>query len=240
MSEHSVQLQPAFVLHGRNYRETSVIVELLTRDFGRISLLAKGVRKNRSRTAGLLQPFVPLLVSYTGKAELKILTQVEMTPPAITLQGMSLYCGLYINELVEAFLHRHDPHPEVFDAFRQCLQALPANESQEQVLRNFEVRLLESIGYGLQLQHEADHDAAIHADLRYHYTPGLGPQLQKHGALSGATLIALRSGTLDTDRMRREAKRLLRSVIDYHLAGKPLKSRQLLAQLLKSRQRTAC
>ncbi len=240
MSEHSVQLQSAFVLHGRNYRETSVIVDLLTRDFGKLSLLAKGVRKSRSRTAGLLQPFVPLLVSYVGKAELKTLTQVEMAPPAIFLQGMALYCGLYVNELVDAFLHKHDPHPEVFDDFRQCLQELSVNTSLEQILRSFEVRLLENIGYGLQLLHEVDCDAPIHAGMRYRYTPGLGPQLQTDGAFSGATLIALRGGALESTQMRAEAKKLLRSVLDYHLAGKPLKSRQLLAQLVKNRQRTDC
>lgn len=240
MSDYVVQLQPAFVLHGKNYRETSVIVDLLTRDFGRLSLLAKGVRKNRSRTAGLLRPFVPLLISYQGKAELKTLTHVEMAPPAIILQGMSLYCGLYVNELVEAFLHQHDPHPEVFDDFHRCLRDLSTDESFDRILRSFEVRLLEHTGYGLQLQQEADRDAAIRADLRYRYTPGLGAQVQADGAFSGETLIALRSGKLDTDLVRKEAKRLLRSVLDYHLPGRPLKSRQLFAQLLKSQRQTTC
>ncbi len=240
MSDCSVQLQPAFVLHGRNYRETSIIVDLLTRDFGRISLLAKGVRKSRSRTAGLLQPFVPLLVSYAGKAELKTLTQVEMAPPAISLQGMSLYCGLYVNELVDAFLHKHDPHPEVFDDFRQCLLDLSTQVSLDQILRSFEIRLLEHTGYGLQLHHEVDHDCAIRAGLRYRYSPGVGAQVQQDGAFSGAMLIALRSGRLESAQMRAEAKTLLRSVLDYHLAGKPLKSRKLLAQLVKNRQCTSC
>ena len=106
MTDSAVYLQPAFILQQRKFRETSLIIDVLTRDFGRVSLLAKGVRKAKSKTAGLLQPFIPLTLSYFGKTELKTLTDVEITQPFIQLQGLALYCGFYVNELVGCFLHR--------------------------------------------------------------------------------------------------------------------------------------
>jgi DNA repair protein RecO (recombination protein O) len=100
MTDNAVYLQPAFILQQRKFRETSLIIDVLTRDFGRISLLAKGVRKAKSKTAGLLQPFIPLTLSYVGKSELKTLTDVEITQPFIQLQGLAVYCGFYVNELI--------------------------------------------------------------------------------------------------------------------------------------------
>jgi DNA repair protein RecO (recombination protein O) len=124
MTESAVYLQPAFILQKRKYGETSLIIEVLTRNFGRISLLAKGVRRAKSKTAGLLQPFIPLTISYIGKAELKILTDVEMIQPFCEIKGLALYCGFYINELVSCFLHKYDPHPEVFGYYSECLSSL--------------------------------------------------------------------------------------------------------------------
>ncbi|MEY3882498.1 MAG: repair protein RecO [Pseudomonadota bacterium] len=121
MTDNAVYLQPAFILQQRKFRETSLIIDVLTRDFGRITILAKGVRKAKSKTAGLLQPFMPLSLSYFGKTELKTLTTVEISKSFEHLQGLALYCGFYVNELITCFLHKYDPHPEVFELYEECL-----------------------------------------------------------------------------------------------------------------------
>ena len=114
LDQSNVLLQPAYILQHRKYRESSLIIDVLTRDFGIVSILARGVRKKKSKTAGLLLAFSALKLSYVGKNELKLLTHVELDSAPIKLTGLSLYCSFYINELIRYFLHKHDPHPEVF------------------------------------------------------------------------------------------------------------------------------
>ena len=234
MSENAIYGQPAFVLQYKKYRETSLLLDLLTEDFGRVSLLAKGVRKAKSRTAGLLQPFIPLAVSFVGKSDLKTLTQVEIMPPLYSLKGVPLYCGFYLNELVQHFLFKYDPHPEVFSDFRQCLIQLSENEAIEASLRIFEVRLLENVGYGLQLDCDAETGDPIEAEKCYSFFADQGARELHNGWLTGKTLIALRSGRLESHQELAEAKRLMRTAIDYHLPNKSLKSRAMMAQMIKA------
>ena len=128
-----VNLQPAYVLHSRPYRDSSALLEVLTPEHGRISLVARGVR-NRSRRgsgAAQLQPFVPLLLSFTGRGELKTLTAKETVGAAISLRGERMFSGLYINELLVRLLHRHDPHPQLFALYGQTLEALQGNAEQQ-------------------------------------------------------------------------------------------------------------
>jgi Recombinational DNA repair protein (RecF pathway) len=113
MSE-TVYLQAGFILQSTQYRETSLLLEVLTQDFGKVKLLAKGVRKLKSKTAGVLRPFIPLYFTFTGKTELKLLTHTEIATTFTELNGWQLYCGFYINELVIHLLHLYDPYPEVF------------------------------------------------------------------------------------------------------------------------------
>ena len=232
MSENAVYEQPAFILQYKKYRETSLLLDLLTEDYGRVSLLAKGVRKAKSRTAGVLQPFIPLAVSFVGKSDLKTLTHAEIKPPQFILKGIPLFCGFYLNELIYHFLFKYDPHPEVFSDYRQCLIELTANSAIEAVLRIFEVRLLENIGYGLQLNCDTATGAPIVANKSYCYVPDQGIRELHNGWLAGETLIALRSGRLESHRELAEAKRLMRTAIDYHLPNKALKSRAMMVQML--------
>ena len=118
-----VYLQPAVVLQHAPYRETSVLLEMFTRDYGTISVLARGVRKEKSKIAGLLQPFMLLKISYSDKNELKTLTQVEFVN-SFSLLRLALYCGFYVNELLQKFLHKEDPYPELFNRYLRCLQEL--------------------------------------------------------------------------------------------------------------------
>jgi DNA repair protein RecO (recombination protein O) len=244
MTESTVYLQPAFILQQRKYRETSLIIDVLTRDFGRISLLARGVRKAKSKTAGLLQPFIPLLVSYFGKAELKTLTGVERLAgsaptsdthsiqPFSEIKGLALYCGFYVNELVVCFLHKYDPHPEVFSDYGKCLLALSQDTNLEAALRLFELNLLEHAGYGLQLEHD-DNQSSIDSFKRYDFNVGQGPVEAVNGQFSGKTLQALSVRELTDPQVLSEAKNLMRTVIDVYLQGRELKSRTVINKIIK-------
>ena len=283
MTESAVYLQPAFILQQRKYRESSLIIDVLTRDFGRISLLAKGVRKAKSKTAGMLQPFIPLLISYLGKAELKTLTGVErlvssvptsgihaipgdrqassrlalgihsipgdrqassrlalgihsipgdIIQPFNEIKGLALYCGFYINELVVCFLHKYDPHPEVFSDYGECLFALSHGANIEAALRLFELNLMEYTGYGLQLEHD-DNQKPIEPSKRYDFNVGRGPVEAVNGQFSGKTLQALSARELTDPQVLIEAKILMRMVIDVYLQGRELKSRAVINKIMK-------
>ncbi len=228
MSDYRIQLQPAYVLHQRKYRETSLILDVFTEDFGIIPLLSKGVRKAKSRTAGLLQPFIPLAVSYLGKSEFKTLTHVEIISPAPVITGISLYCGLYLNELLKHLLHQHDPHPKIFNDYHLCLQKMSdGGYSIEAILRIFELNLLETIGYGLPLDQDCNNDNLIVASKRYHYIVDQGAYEASNGQFAGSTLIALRNKKLENKQALAEAKILMRKILDHQLAGKTLNSRSL-------------
>lgn len=226
----NIYLQPAFVLQHRPFQESCLIVDVLTHDYGRFTLIAKGVRKPRSKTAASLQPFVPLLLSCIGKTELKTLTGVDNARPFSPLQGTALYCGFYVNELVMAFLHAHDPHPEVFVAYNECLSRLGENTAIEKSLRIFELDLLDAVGYGLQL--DFDHlETPIRAEAKYHYNAELGFVAAIDGRFAGTTLLALKVRDFAPTTLT-EAKFLMRAVVAAHLPAKPLKSRAIISKIL--------
>jgi DNA repair protein RecO (recombination protein O) len=232
MTETAVYLQPAFILQQRKFKETSLIIDTLTRDLGRVSLVAKGVRKAGSKTAGLLQPFIPLTISYFGKTELKTLTDVEIIPPFVQLQGNAIYCGFYINELVVSFLHQYDPHPEVFDHYRICLSCLSDTSRIETALRIFELDLMDAVGYGLQLEYDF-HNEKINPLKKYHFSVEQGPVEALDGQFSGKTLLALKLRDFTDAQVLIEAKILMRTAISVYLQGKPLKSRTFIKNIIK-------
>lgn len=232
MNESAVYLQPAFILQHRPYRESSVLLDVLTRDFGIVSMLAKGVRKQKSKTAGLLLPFSLLQLSYLDKNELKILTHAECVA-GYALERLALYCGFYVNELLQKFLHKHDPHPRIFDCYQACLQDLRDSERIEQTLRYFELELLEESGYGAQLDVEEFGNQALDERRRYNFIPGTGMVEDAAGLISGNTLRALSVKAPLEGRTALEAKHLLREMLGAHLQGRPLKSRDVLAKIIR-------
>ena len=232
MTDSAVYLQPAFILQQRKFKETSLILDVLTRDFGRVSLLAKGVRKAKSKTAGVLQPFIPLAVSYLGKTELKTLTHVEIIPPFIQLQGLALYCGFYVNELVACFLHQYDPHPEVFAYYSECLRCLSDSSKIEAALRIFELDLMDAVGYGLQLDYDFHHEKVVQPITHYHFNAEQGPIEAPDGHYSGKTLLALKAREFTDTHVLSEAKMLMRTAIAVYLQGKPLKSRAVINKII--------
>lgn len=233
MSE-TVYLQPGFILNYRKYRETSLFLEVFTRDYGKINLLAKGVRKPKSKTAGLLQPFLPLLVSFAGRSELKTLIHVELAHlKAARLTGLAVYCGFYVNELTGHFLHVYDPNPDVFNCYAQCLQALADTGRQEIALRQYELNLLENLGYGLQLNFDPVEQKPVDADKLYEFYVEQGPIAANNGPFPGRILLAIDNREFADDKVRSAAKIIMRRVIDFYLQGKSLKSRSVINQVIK-------
>lgn len=272
-----ITLQPAYLLHRRPYRETSLLLYAFAANHGKIALIAKGARRPKSKIGGILQPFNLLNLSWIGKSELFTLTDAELAVAGAGLAASNLYCGFYLNELIDRFLGSHDPHPRLFEQYAHCLHNLQANRTNppgadlpppslgaapagpawlsqsapgglvdahsapeggasgmacinvEASLRLFEYRLLNETGYGLQLDHEAKSGAPLDPDSYYRYYVEEGPVEAEKGenSIRGATLIGLRENKLETASALREAKRLMRRIIDHHLDGRPLKSRAL-------------
>ena len=233
MSNSLVQLQPAFILQHRKYRETSLVLDVLTQDFGIVSILARGVRKPKSKTAGLLLAFTALKLSYVGRNELKILTHVELDILTDKLKGISLYCGFYINELIGYLLYKNDPHPEVYAEYKQCLALMTKTQETEQILRFFELNLIEYIGYGFQLTLDIKTDAIVQPVKKYYFYNNLGMVEDKLGYVSGATLLVLEARESLDKQALYEAKKLMRCILDFQLQGKELKSRAVLAKIIK-------
>lgn len=233
MTGLSIYGQPAYILQHKPYRETSLILDVFTHDFGLISVLAKGVRKAKSKTAGVLLPFSLLNLSYLDRHELKLLLDVELLEQH-ALQRLGLYCGFYVNELLQRFLQRHDPNPELFWCYQQILQqlALIADGEVESQLRFFELDLLEQAGYGVVLDKDARSGQKVIKEQRYAYYPDLGLVADASGHVTGATLLALAARVCLQPLEQQQAKQLLRLMLAPHLQGKPLKSRAVLARVM--------
>ncbi|MCB1675335.1 MAG: DNA repair protein RecO, partial [Halioglobus sp.] len=171
-----VSLQPSYVLHTRPYRDSSVVLEVFTAQYGRLSLVVRGVRRKArgGSNSALLQPFNPLLLSFSGRAEMKNLNAVEPAAPALALRDERLFSGLYINELLLRLLHRHDACPALFARYGQTLQALAGREVVDVALRRFELELLRELGYRLELQLDGYSGDMIVPDGRHRLQPGAG------------------------------------------------------------------
>ncbi|MFZ1641433.1 MAG: DNA repair protein RecO [Candidatus Contendobacter sp.] len=226
-----VLLQPAFILHRRPYRDTSLLLEVLGRDHGRLGLVARGAVAPRSRLKGLLQPFAPLLLSWTGESELATLTAAEDAGRPIPLPPNRVLAGLYVNELLLRLLPRLVPHPGLFAAYETLLAELAAAPGEEPPLRRFEKRLLDELGYGLTLDCEAVSGAPIVAEEQYCYVLDRGPLAADQSGIgvpiSGRGLLALRDGMLADPAVLREVKRLTRAALAEQLRGRALKTREL-------------
>ncbi len=226
--------EPGFVLHAYPYRETSLVVEVLTRRAGRMAMLARGARRPRSSLRGILLAFQPLRLSWSGATELVTLTGAEWAGSATPLAGTGLMCGFYLNELVLKLLAREDPHEALFDAYASSLARLAAGEAHAPVLRAFERRLLAELGYAPLLDREAS-GAEIEPGRLYRYEPDRGPVAPRGEAgellVHGRTLLAMSRDDYREAETREEALRLMRMLIEQRLGGQALHTRAVLAEL---------
>ncbi|HBW85031.1 MAG TPA: DNA repair protein RecO [Gammaproteobacteria bacterium] len=232
-----ITLQPAFVLHRRPFQNTSLLVDFFTIDFGLVRVVAKGARREKSRYRALLQLFQPLLVSLSGKGEIKTLTSVESNISAIHLKGERLFSGLYINELLCRLLQTQGEHAGVYESYRETLVALQGASELEPLLRRFEMNLLAELGYAINLDRDCETDMPIVPDAVYRFIPNLGFKVLSLSGGSapgpaefrGTDLIALREMDFADEQTVLAAKQLLRLALAEHLGDKPIHSRSLFS-----------
>ena len=230
--------QPAFVLHTIPFRETSLIVEVFSRDFGRMALLARGARRPRSAIRGLLMAFQPLELAWAGKGEVLTLMKAEWQGGQPLLAGEALFCGYYLNELLMNLLPREDAHERLYASYAEMLLRLaedPAGKVREADLRRFEKALLQELGYGLTLDRDSE-GRALAADAHYAYRMEEGPVLLPHGeaaaqVVRGKTLLDLAADDFSDPRSKIEAKQLMRSLMAYYLSGVELETRKIFRGL---------
>jgi DNA repair protein RecO (recombination protein O) len=242
---HRVNLQPAYVLHHRPYRDTSRILELFTRDHGRLTVFARGARGGKRAAASLtsiLQPFHRVLVSYNGRGEAGQLTGAEFDGAFRELPSARALSGFYLNELLMRLFERHDAHADVFDLYHAVMTELKDSANDEAILlRLFEKRLLNMLGYGLLLDRETQTGRPVASDAMYRYVPERGVTRIEGVAegellFTGASLLALHEDALNAPEVRADARRLLRAALDCYLSGRELRSREVLGALRRMRQ----
>ena len=241
MARRRIEQEPGYVLHSYPYKETSLIVEVFSRRWGRIGLLARGARRPRSAVRGLLLGFRPLRLSWSASAELGTLIAVEWAGGRPALAGISLMCGFYLNELLLRLLPREDPHEALFDAYEAGLARLSEGHPPASVLRTFERRLLAELGYAPLLEREAASGLPVDPLRRYRYEPEHGPiplngesgAPQPAGAcvVSGQTLLDVARDDYGRPQTREEARTLMRTLIAERLPGQTLHTRNVLREL---------
>jgi DNA repair protein RecO (recombination protein O) len=237
-------LQPAYVLHHRPYRDTSRILELFTREHGRVCVFARGARGGRKGNASLsstLQPFNRVLVSWSGRGEAGQLTAAEFDGPVSGMPATQLVNGFYLNELLLKLFARHDPHQDVFDLYAHTVETLKVSASPLAHLRVFEKRLLDLLGYGLALERESSGEP-LEETATYHYRIEHGATRALDVAegnliFAGSTLLALAREDLADPGVCTEARRLLRAALDRILDGQELKTREVMLALRRGREK---
>jgi DNA repair protein RecO (recombination protein O) len=224
-STRRIELTPGYVLHTYPWRDTSRILEVFTREHGRLTLFARGVRGPAAKLAPVLQPFQPLLLSWSGRGEAAQLTGAERAAHSPPLPAGCVMAAFYLNELLLRLTTRHDPLPELYDDYHRTMAALGAGQALEPGLRLFEKRLLEALGYGLDLSAEARSGAPIVPDGYYDFRPGLGlvpTRADAADALCGRSLLSLARESLSSPRELADARRVLQAALAQCLEGRPL------------------
>jgi DNA repair protein RecO (recombination protein O) len=234
-----LEQQPAFVLHSRPYRETSLLLECLTRDAGRLGVVARGVRSARSRVQrAQLEPFQPLLLDLQLRGELATLRHAELSSLPLRLSGDAALAGLYVNELVVRLTERQDPLSSLYSAYAQTLGRLSTGESLSWQLRRFERDLLASLGYAMQLEGEAESDEPLQPDATYTYRPEHGAvrcNATDPHALKGAVLLALGDDRMPDAQGLQALRGMMRELIRFHLGGVELRAWRVLRGALTRR-----
>ncbi len=235
--EHRVTEQPGFVLHSYPYKETSLIVEIFARDYGRVALIAKGAKRPHSKLRGVLQTFQPLQLSWTGKSEVRTLISAEWVGGLLPLERSALLCGFYLNELLVKLLARDDPHPQLFDHYVAALNQLAHDEPAAIVLRRFELALLKETGVAGSLIKSAQSGVAVDPEGVYVFDPERGPRVAMASdtapAVAGKTLIDMEAGDYTDATTQQQSKFLMRHLLAHHLGGLPLNTRQILIDLMQ-------
>jgi len=235
--EHRITDQPAFVLHSYPYKETSLIVEVFTRDYGRVPLMAKGAKRPHSQLRGVLQTFQPLQVAWSGKSEVRTMVSAEWVGGLRPLERSALLCGFYLNELLVKLLARDDPHAALFDYYVAALNQLAHDEPAAIVLRKFELGLLKETGVAGNLSFLATIGKAVQSDKSYVVDPERGSRealiSDTMPVVLGKTLLDMEAGDYTDTATQQQSKLLMRHLLSHHLNGLTLNTRQILIDLLQ-------
>ena len=238
VTTHRQDNQAVYILHTYPFKETSLVVELFARNFGRVAVTAKGARRPRSAMRGMLQAFQPMSATWSGRQELKTLHSLDWNGSLLLLQGEALMCGFYLNELLLRLLPREDPHEALFEYYADTLKTLASGQDLATTLRRFELKFLQELGYAIPL--ELDVNAAPVLDLQqYRYEAEHGAfklqgVLGRHDngvQLSGKTLIDMANDDYSNAQTKQQSKQLMRYLLAHYLGDKPLHTRQLLIDL---------
>jgi DNA repair protein RecO (recombination protein O) len=228
MPRERVNLEPGYVLHSREYRDTSRILEVFTQRHGRLTLFARGARGPKSKLASLLMPFRALLLSWSGRGDAAQLTSAEPHVENTPLPSRQVMSGFYLNELIMTLITRHDPQPALFDDYAEALRRLASDATPEPVLRIFEKRLLVHLGYGVEFAVQAG------TYYRFHVGEGLSEVREDApGAYSGRCLLALQAEDLRDGETLDAARRLLRQALDHCLEGRELRTRTVARSMAR-------
>ncbi len=239
-------LEPAYILHRKEYRDTSLLLDVWSRNQGRIALVARGARGPKTRFQNL-QPFQRLLLSWSGRGELANLTDAEPEGAFLKLSAQLIISGFYLNELLTLLLHKHDPLPELFTHYERAINTLSKLSNaqcsvtmlqleEQKALRLFEKNMLEVLGYGIRFDLELASARAITADAWYEYTVTNGFSLtaKKNGRVyPGKHLLSIDAEELNNSQVLKDAKHIMRMTLDYHLGGRVLRSRELRLAMAK-------
>ena len=228
-----IEQQPAYVLHARPYRETSLLLECLTREHGRLGVIARGVRGEKARLRrAQLEPFQSVAMDLLLRGELATLTAVEPVGVPLRMIGDAALASLYLNELVVRLTERQDPFPGLFDVYAKTLVQLATGEPLAWTLRRFERDLLEAIGYGLQLEYDSESGEPLESDGHYRYLVDQGAvrSVASHArAIRGSDLLALQQDQMPDNTGLRALRDLMREIIRFHLGGGELRAWRVLA-----------
>lgn len=223
------ELEPGVIVHRRAWRESSLLIEAFTPGYGRVGLVARGARGPRSGYSGSTEPFRPLLMSWQQRGELGTLTGLDPGGRAPDLSGEALWCGFYVNELLLRMIQRHDPAPELYAAYWRALSVLPETARRAAALRRWEMALLQALGVAPELDREAGTGEPVTSGCWYRVDPGAGPRAVAgpgRDAVDGAVLRALAGGDDDEILRQRAALAVTQHLLDPHLGGRPLNTRQ--------------
>lgn len=238
-NKNRMEEQPAFVLHSYPFRETSLLLEVFSRNHGRLAIVARGARRPRSVLRGVLMNFQPLRLSWFGKGEVRTLHAAEWQGGQPHLQGTALLCGFYLNELLLNLMARDDAHESLFDYYQHTLQRLAHEQDHAATLRCFERHLLQELGYALPLDREADSGRAIVAEAEYRFVIERGALPESPDAPEGLTVLGKTLQDMAADDYRdpvsaRQGKQLMRMLLNHYLAGRVLHTRELIRDLQKT------
>lgn len=234
-----IELQPAYILHTRPYRDTSMLVDFMTPQFGRITAVARGVRSRKTPKRNLLSPFTRLLVSFQGKSDLKLLTHFESEGAHFSLTAKHLFSGFYLNELLVRLLPELDAHSSTYELYEKSLQALAAQEDLEPILRHFELQLLAELGYGIDFSLDSQSAQLIATSSFYCLDTQSGFYLAQsnvpaNAQFAGQHICAIAERDFSSADVKQTAKRITRILLKPLLGNKPLMSRELFREPLKN------